>query len=202
MSKREIGPEEDSGRPQPGVDPRPAEEVEMGEFEDPYEDEIESDGEVVDGAQEDDGEQDDDMEEEEAEAREPDSRVYIPGVHELPEGQELVVDQSAYHMFHQMNVTWPCLSFDFLRDHLGPARQTFPHTAYLVAGTQADIAKNNEVLVLKASSMYRTSKDQGTSNARGDDLLRHLTEGFYLCRLKPSYLPDNLSHAHNTNSRR
>ena len=126
---------------------------------------------------------------------EPASRAFIPGVDELPEGQKLVADQSAYHMFHQMNVTWPCLSFDFLRDHLGPARQTFPHTAYLVAGTQADIAKNNEVLVLKASSMYRTSKDDGTCSARGDDALRHLTDMHLHMSKNPRYLLNLLSHA-------
>lgn len=60
-----------------------------------------------------------------------------------------------------MGVTWPCLSFDILHDHLGPAaeRVAFPHTAYFVAGTQADVAKNNELSVMKASSMHRTQKD-------------------------------------------
>lgn len=190
MSKRALAEEEGAGRPQPGADPRAPEEVEMGEFEDPYEDEIESDGEVVDG-EGDDAEMDVAADDE----PEPASRAFIPGVDELPEGQKLVADQSAYHMFHQMNVTWPCLSFDFLRDHLGPARQTFPHTAYLVAGTQADIAKNNEVLVLKASSMYRTSKDDGTCSARGDDALRHLTDMHLHMSKNPRYLLNLLSHA-------
>ena len=102
----------------------------------------------------------------------------MPGSKPLPEGQTLVPDQSAYHMLHRMNVTWPCLSFDFLRDNLGNQRQAFPHTAYLVTGTQADVAKNNEVLVMKASSMHRTSKDDGTyrsdSVRGGEDALRHL----------------------------
>lgn len=93
----------------------------------------------------------------------------MPGSKPLPEGQTLVPDQSAYHMLHRMNVTWPCLSFDFLRDNLGNQRQAFPHTAYLVTGTQADVAKNNEVLVMKASSMHRTSKDDDLSDDDDDD---------------------------------
>lgn len=66
-------------------------------------------------------------------------------------------------MLHRLNVTWPCLSFDVLRDQLGSAaeRQKYPQTAYFVAGTQADTAKNNELMVMKASSMHKTQKDGG-----------------------------------------
>ena len=94
------------------------------------------------------------------EEAEPESQVYLPG-DKLEEGQVLEPDQSAYEMLHRLNVTWPCLSFDVLKDHLGSDRQRFPHTAYWVAGTQADVAKNNEVMVMKASSMHKTIKDGG-----------------------------------------
>ena len=142
----------------------------MGEFEDPFEDEIESDeGEVVDAADEEGMEIDgvpvsgkiQEIGDEDEEVPAP-AEAYIPGVNKVPEGQALVPDQSAYDMLHRMDVNWPCLSFDFLRDHLGSQRQTMPHTAYLVAGTQADTAKNNEILVTKASAMHRTSRDDGT----------------------------------------
>lgn len=139
----------------------------MGEFEDQFEDELESedegdeiinaedegmeiDGVKVDGeitrAQEDDDEP------------EPEAQVYLPG-DKLEEGQTLEPDQSAYVMLHRLNVTWPCLSFDTLVDHLGSERRQFPHTAYFVAGTQADTARNNELMVMKASSMHKTIKD-------------------------------------------
>lgn len=62
-------------------------------------------------------------------------------------------------MLHRLNVTWPCLSFDILKDGLGSDRQKFPHTSYWVAGTTAPTAKENEILVMKASSMHKTSKD-------------------------------------------
>lgn len=86
--------------------------------------------------------------------------MYLPGA-PLEKDQVLEPDQSAYEMLHRLNVTWPCLSFDTLRDHLGSDRATYPHTAYLVAGTQADTARNNEVMVMKASSMHRTQGDDG-----------------------------------------
>lgn len=143
----------------------------MGEFEDQFEDEMESEddddddeeqgGMEVDGVKVDgeiertEGDQDEEQEQEEEE-----EQVYLPG-DKLEEGQTLEPDQSAYEMLHRLNVTWPCLSFDHLRDNLGSNRQRYPHTAYLVAGTQADVAKNNEVMVMKASGMHKTQRDDG-----------------------------------------
>ena len=87
--------------------------------------------------------------------------VFIPGVHRLDKDEILEPDDSVYIMRHTMNVNWPCLSFDVLRDNLGDERQRFPATAYIVAGTQADVAKNNEITVYKMSSLQRTQKDDG-----------------------------------------
>jgi ribosome assembly protein RRB1 len=87
--------------------------------------------------------------------------VFIPGTHVLGKDEVLEADDSVYIMRHSMNVNWPCLSFDVLRDSLGDERQRYPATAYIVAGTQADIAKNNELTVYKLSSLHRTQKDGG-----------------------------------------
>jgi ribosome assembly protein RRB1 len=95
---------------------------------------------------------------EESEEQEIAPRVYIPGVHVLGEDETLEADDSVYIMRHGMNVHWPCLSFDILKDNLGHERQRFPETAYIVAGTQADVAKNNEVVVYKMSSLHKTQK--------------------------------------------
>ena len=91
----------------------------------------------------------------------PTPQVFIPGNHVLGKDEILEPDDSVYIMRHSMNVNWPCLSFDVLRDNLGDERQRFPATAYIVAGTQADTIKNNEVVVYKLSSLYRTQKDAG-----------------------------------------
>lgn len=151
----------------------------MGEFEDQFEDEFEEeDTDAViaprdsDDSDDDDGEtmQVDGMkvdgkiqrpEDDEADAAEPEAQVYIPGTTKLEQGQTLEADQSAYEMLHRLNVTWPCLSFDHLKDHLGNDRQSYPHSSYMVAGTQADTASRNEILVMKASSLHKTQNDDG-----------------------------------------
>lgn len=38
---------------------------------------------------------------------------------------------------------------------MGDKRETFPLTCYLVAGTQAETSKSNEVIVMKMSNMNR-----------------------------------------------
>jgi len=87
--------------------------------------------------------------------------VFIPGKYRLGDDEVLEADDTVYIMRHSMNVNWPCLSFDVLRDNLGDERQRFPATAYIVSGTQADSRTpgKNEVVVYKMSSLHRTQKD-------------------------------------------
>ncbi|OBZ78959.1 Ribosome assembly protein rrb1 [Grifola frondosa] len=147
-------------------------EDEMGEFEDGWEDEFESDEEVVDGEadEEEDGMDVDVMPAiEESEEKPAAQDAFIPGVHHLEKDEILEPDDSVYIMRHSMNVNWPCLSFDVLRDNLGDERQRFPTTAYVVAGTQADVAKNNEISVYKMSSLQRTQKESDDSDEEDDD---------------------------------
>lgn len=87
--------------------------------------------------------------------------VFIAGTHVLGPDEILEPDDSVYVMRHSMKVTWPCLSFDVLRDNLGDERQRYPATSYLVAGTQADSEKDNELVVYKLSSLHKTQKDGG-----------------------------------------
>ncbi|KDQ31038.1 hypothetical protein PLEOSDRAFT_1111643, partial [Pleurotus ostreatus PC15] len=179
MSKRSatqvLNPsdEQASKRPSGSAPNHKSENDEMGEFEDAWEDEIESDGEVVD-AEAAEGEEGMDVDEvlpaiEESEEQPPAPSVYIPGKHTLGADEILEADDSVYLMRHSLNVNWPCLSFDVLRDNLGDERQRFPATAYLVSGTQADVAKNNEVLVYKLTSLHRTQKDGDDSDEDEDD---------------------------------
>ncbi|KAG5654714.1 hypothetical protein H0H81_007470 [Sphagnurus paluster] len=145
---------------------------EMGEFEDAWEDEIESEEEVVDAeADKEDGMDVDEVlppiEESEDQPRAPE--VFIPGTHQLGQDEVLEADDTVYIMRHSMNVNWPCLSFDVLRDNLGDQRQRYPATTYIVTGTQADSAKNNEVSVYKMSSLHKTQKDGDDSDDDEDD---------------------------------
>lgn len=43
----------------------------------------------------------------------------------------------------------PCLSFDIIPDNLGNSRETFPHTCYMVCGTQAERTNHNGLIVMK-----------------------------------------------------
>ena len=156
---------------------------EMGEFEDAWEDEIEDD--VIGEEDAEEGlsilptsyhviqlvkctgmDVDDVMPPiEESEEKPSAPNVFLPGVHQLGKDEILEPDDSVYIIRHSMNVNWPCLSFDVLRDNLGDQRQRYPATAYLVAGTQADVAKNNELTVYKLSSLHRTQKDGGETKS-------------------------------------
>jgi ribosome assembly protein RRB1 len=154
---------------------------EMGDFEDEWEDEVDRDEEAVDGAKSDndDGAIDSsfileyllsfsiameiDVQPaiEDSDPAPGPTQTFIPGRHILSKDEILEPDQSAYEMLHRMQVAWPCLSFDVLRDNLGDERRKYPATAFSVTGTQADEAKHNEVLVLKMSSLHKTQKDDG-----------------------------------------
>ncbi|KAL7408958.1 WD40-repeat-containing domain protein [Mrakia frigida] len=93
---------------------------------------------------------------------------YLRTSRPLEKDEILEPDQSVYMMLHRMNVQWPCLSFDVLRDSLGDERRKFPHTAYVVTGTQADNSANNEVLVMKMGGMHRTQHDDDESDAESE----------------------------------
>jgi ribosome assembly protein RRB1 len=95
-------------------------DVEMGEFEDPWEDEIEEE-EIIEG---DDVEDEDEGLLTDLEMRDiqEDTEVYLPSK-TLDKDHVLMPDLSAYDMLHSMSVQWPFLSFDVIRDSLGDERR-------------------------------------------------------------------------------
>eukprot|EP01133_Synstelium_polycarpum_P011519 gene11519-13438_t len=163
---------------------RQIEDIEFDDYEE-EEEEVASDDESQGTAHQDDVDDDDMIEEEIIDGENDDmeddvdgddddetdtiNRVWRPGVDELGEDEELIYDSAAYDMMHTMTVEWPCLSFHPLRDTLGIQRSKYPHTMYMVSGTQADQAKNNKVLVMKVSSLYRTKHDEDDSDAEVSD---------------------------------
>ncbi|KAK9891928.1 hypothetical protein WA026_017412 [Henosepilachna vigintioctopunctata] len=90
--------------------------------------------------------------------------VYLPGK-PLDEGEELVCDETAYVMLHQAQTGAPCLSFDIIEDKLGHNRETFPLTAYIVGGTQAQKNHPNNIIVMKLHNLHKTIK----SNEEDED---------------------------------
>eukprot|EP01041_Mallomonas_annulata_P004460 gene4459-8883_t len=145
-------------------------------FEDPFGDEFdEEDTAAVDTNME--LENEDNIDEEETDAlNDPPKhqpQVWRPGVDGLEEGETLEYDPSAYIMYHALNMEWPCLSFDFIKDNLGDGRQRFPLTLYAVCGSQADKSDKNKLTLLKLSDMHKTQiKDdsEDESDDEGDDL--------------------------------
>ncbi|XP_077980352.1 glutamate-rich WD repeat-containing protein 1-like [Glandiceps talaboti] len=113
-------------------------------------------------AEESDGEEEE-MEEEKGEAK-----AFLPG-EQMGDDEELVRDESAYHMYHQAQTGAPCLSFDILKDNLGENRVEYPHTCYLVAGTQAEKTHLNNIIVMKMSNLYKTKKDEEEEEKEDDD---------------------------------
>lgn len=90
-----------------------------------------------------------------------DQDTFIVGRHKLSPGETLAPDLSTYEMLHALEAPWPCLSCDIVRDNLGSDRKTYPATVYAVAGTQAARGreKENQIMVMKMSSLSRQEKD-------------------------------------------
>jgi len=100
-----------------------------------------------------------------------DQQTFIPGRHQLEKGQTLSPDASTYDMLHTLSTTWPCLSFDIVKDSLGNNRKTYPATVYAVAGTQAENRKanDNELLVMKLSGLSRMDRGRDEESDEDDD---------------------------------
>lgn len=163
-------------------------DAEMGEFEDPYGDDFESEEEIFEAGDDVENEEDPDAkleaigEEAEMEEDGVDSTtttkqskttpgVFLPNRGTLGPDEVMEADPTTYHMLHSINVQWPCLSFDILEDNLGSERQGYPQTAYIVTGTQAKRAKDNEIMVMKFSSLSKTLvRDDSESESDDDDV--------------------------------
>lgn len=87
-------------------------------------------------------------------------KVYVPGIEPLKPGEELEMDRSAYRMYHECQTGAPCLSFDILRDGDGDGREQFPLSMLLCAGTQADTAQSNRLLVIRMYNLHGTEKEK------------------------------------------
>ncbi|KAI4281646.1 MAG: hypothetical protein L6R35_005598 [Caloplaca aegaea] len=151
---------------------------EAGPFEDEFEDEFESEDEILEAGV--DGRPDEEREVEEkrvvlgslvTDAMEVDQKTFIPGRDKLAAGESLSPDTSTYEMLHNLTTTWPCLSFDIIRDQLGDNRNSYPATVYAVAGTQADSRKanQNELMVMKLSGLSRMDRGKDEEDSDNDE---------------------------------
>ncbi|KAJ8100558.1 WD40-repeat-containing domain protein [Lipomyces tetrasporus] len=152
----------------------------IGEFEDPYGDDFESEGEIDE--QEDEiielNDDDEDNEEAAIEGDGPEEkskpketpRLYLPH-RSAPLGADEVLepDPTVYDMLHQINLNWPCLSFDILPDNLGNERRGYPKSTYFITGTQAKRKRENEITVVKLSDLSKTLQRDDDSEPDSDN---------------------------------
>ncbi|XP_067305097.1 glutamate-rich WD repeat-containing protein 1 [Pseudorasbora parva] len=99
-------------------------------------------------------------------------KVYVPGLQALQPGEELEMDRSAYRMYHECQTGAPCLSFDVVRDGEGEGREQFPLSMVLCAGTQADTALSNRLIVMRMHNLHETVKeddDNESSDGESDE---------------------------------
>lgn len=156
-----------------------ANDVDMGEFEDPYGDEFESDGEIIeiDSANEDNDEsveaqiaKDDEQSKDEAAEAESGPSLYLPHKSKpLGPDEVLEADPTVYEMLHNVNLPWSCLTVDVLPDNLGDERRSFPASMSITTATQAPKAKDNELMILKLSQLSKTLVKDGNEDNESDD---------------------------------
>lgn len=154
-------------------------DIEMGEFEDPYGDDFESDEDIIELDDQDDedleldaeqaAEKIENLEKQEETAEE--STIYLPHrSRPLGPDEVLEADPSVYEMLHNVNLPWPCLTLDILPDNAGNERRTYPAQVYLTTATQASKAKDNELITMKLSSLAKTLvKDEDDDDDEDDD---------------------------------
>ncbi|CDH14664.1 probable Ribosome assembly protein RRB1 [Zygosaccharomyces bailii ISA1307] len=193
MSKRSLDNEEQHrvvsaktdahGAPQPAVVEEP--DIHMGEYEDQYSDEYESEDDIVEiGDDEEIEEEGDDKEyidRKQIEAQEAvkkdqedsvqQKEIYLPHMSRpLGPDEVLEADPSVYEMLHNVNLPWPCMTLDVIPDTLGSERRNYPQSLLLATATQASKKKDNELLILKLSQLSKTLvKDDTEDNDEDED---------------------------------
>lgn len=92
-----------------------------------------------------------------AEEKESEETLYLPHrSRPLGPDEVLEADPTVYEMLHNVNMPWPCLTLDILPDRYGDERRSYPAKMYLTTATQASKAKDNEMIVMKLSSLAKT----------------------------------------------
>ena len=90
--------------------------------------------------------------------------VWRPGVDALDDDEELEYDPTVYDCLHAWSLEWPCLSFDVIRDELGDQRTHFPHSMFMVGGTQAETAAQNTLSVMRLTRLKKTRRTEKPVN--------------------------------------
>ena len=97
--------------------------------------------------------------------------MWRPGIDGMDADEEHEYDPSVYDCLHAWQLDWPCLSFDVMRDEMGDDRESFPHSLFAIAGTQADIPHKNHLTMMRLTRLKKTRRggDKGASEERKMD---------------------------------
>lgn len=149
-----------------------AADAEMGEFEDPYGDEFESDGEIIEIDSSGEAAEDEEVDKTEPETT---SSVYLPHrAKPLGPDEVMEADPSVYEMLHNVNLPWPCLSVDVIRDGLGEERRSYPASMMVATGTQASVTGDNETYVLRLTQLGKTLVNEESEDEDEDEEQEHV----------------------------
>ncbi|AET40467.1 ribosome biosynthesis protein RRB1 Ecym_6067 [Eremothecium cymbalariae DBVPG len=158
----------------------------IGEFEDPYGDDFESEGEIIEVDDEDNEDEDivneDFLEQKQQNAQEiveqdrnqeqdQGKQLYLPHLSKpLGPDEVLEADPTVYEMLHNVNLPWSCMTLDIIPDLLGSERRNYPQSILMTTATQASKKKDNELLVLKMSQLTKTLvKEEEDENDEEED---------------------------------
>lgn len=113
----------------------------------------------------------------------------------IQKDEELVFDNSAYEMLHRSEVSWPCMSVDWLvpeyfppvevRDYFKPSSKKvyedeFPYACYFLGGATTD-EKNGVLYYMKWFNMHRTlydedpDKEADSESEGAEPLMEHIS---------------------------
>lgn len=85
------------------------------------------------------------------------NELYLPHrSRPLGPDEVLEADPTVYEMLHNVNMPWPCLTLDTLPDNYGNERRSYPAKMFVTTATQASRSKDNEMIIMKLSSLSKT----------------------------------------------
>lgn len=86
---------------------------------------------------------------------------------------EIDFDTSAYVVYNRLEMTYPCLSFDIVKDDLGNNEdrvKNFPLSLYMVAGAQTPAhVENNYIYVMKVDNIKPLKQEDENANDEESD---------------------------------
>ncbi|VEL32067.1 unnamed protein product, partial [Protopolystoma xenopodis] len=100
--------------------------------------------------------------------------VYVSGCSKiLDDGEELVMDKSAYRLYSKLDLESSCLSFDIIPDNLGNNRICEVNgesvSLYLLVGSQACRRSLNKLSILRLEGISPMTKNDPDSESTEDD---------------------------------